>query len=171
MSMEDMEIYCISGNSMAPLLKKGRDAVIIEKASFSNLKKNDIIAFKVKGNSVSETVCHRVFKFSANKGFLLEKGDHHFKIGQVNEENYIGRVWCILKDGVPYKMDNSHNRRINTIIGLLVHIYHLKVLIYLLFHRRTNIDKMCKDKELRNKFYSSYRTIAGHLTELLQPET
>ena len=170
MNMEDMEIYCISGNSMTPLLQKGRDAVVLENIPFSNLKKNDIIAFKVKGNAVSDTVCHRVFKFSGKEGILLEKGDHHFKVGQVKEEDYIGRVWCILKDGIPYKMSNPHNKRINAIIGLFVHIYYYKALIYLLFHRKTSIDMMCKDKELRNKFYSSYRAIAVYLTGLLHQE-
>ena len=44
-NMEDMEIYCISGNSMTPLLQKGRDAVVLENIPFSNLKKKRYHSF------------------------------------------------------------------------------------------------------------------------------
>ena len=165
--MDVSDIFLITGNSMAPLLQKSRDAVVIEKVDFSNLKKNDIILFKVTENPVSDIVCHRIYKVKPSVEKVLEKGDHHFKVSEVKKAEYIGKVILILKNGVPYDLNEPRNRMINRILGILVHIYHLKTLLYLFFHKETTIDMMCKDKCFRDRYFYSYKIIANYFIQFM----
>ena len=160
----------ITGNSMAPLLQKGRDAIMVDQTPFSCLKKNDIIVFRVTGNPVSDIVCHRVFKIDRKNSRVFEKGDHYFEVSEVRKDMYVGKVNYILKNGVLYHMNTARNRCINSILGCLVSVFHLKTKIYLLLHRETTIDEMCQDKPLRDQFYTSYRALASIMLSYMKPE-
>lgn len=59
----------LKGNSMFPLLKSGRDSVILEKSSSDSLKPMDVVLFRYRGNFI----LHRIIKREGVR--LLLQGD------------------------------------------------------------------------------------------------
>ena len=73
----------IKGVSMLPLLKQGRDRVIITKLS-RPLKKYDIVLYKTK----SDYVLHRIIDINENK--LLIRGDNCINTESINTSDVLG---------------------------------------------------------------------------------
>lgn len=76
-----------SSGSMEPLILKG-DEVMVERTSFSKLKKGDIIAFW--NDDLKNVVVHRFYKM--DKGKIVTKGDNNIFAdpGYVNAKNFLG---------------------------------------------------------------------------------
>jgi ABC-type polysaccharide/polyol phosphate transport system ATPase subunit len=76
-----------SSGSMEPLILKG-DEVLVEIASFSKLKKGDIIAFW--SDELKNVVVHRFYKME--KGKIVTKGDNNLfaDAGHVDTKNFLG---------------------------------------------------------------------------------
>lgn len=64
--------YIISTESMQPTLNKG-DVIIIKKAKKEDLKENDIITYKDKG----EIITHRIVEIKPNGNRYITKGDNN----------------------------------------------------------------------------------------------
>lgn len=64
--------YIISTESMQPTLNKG-DVIIIKKAKKEDLKENDIITYKDKG----EIITHRIVEIKPNGNKYITKGDNN----------------------------------------------------------------------------------------------
>lgn len=71
--------YIISTESMQPTLKKG-DVIVIKKVDKKDLKIDDIITFKVKG----EIITHRIVEIDEVNGTYKTKGDNNNIIDDVN---------------------------------------------------------------------------------------
>ncbi len=71
--------YIISTESMQPTLKKG-DVIVIKKVDKKDLKIDDIITFKVKG----EVITHRIVEIDEVNGTYKTKGDNNNIIDDVN---------------------------------------------------------------------------------------
>lgn len=64
--------YIISTESMEPTINKG-DVIIIKKTKKENLKENDIITYKDKG----EVITHRIVEIKPNGNKYITKGDNN----------------------------------------------------------------------------------------------
>ena len=91
---------CAVGESMRPMLRGGRDMVIIVSPT-EKIKKYDVILFKDEG---SRYVLHRVVKL--NDGGFITRGDNTFFEEYVSEEDVLGILVKYNKDGVSYSVNS-----------------------------------------------------------------
>ena len=80
----------ITGTSMLPLLKEGRDLVDLEPCSQERLKKGDVVLYKKNDGTL---VLHRIIK-TENREFFTVLGDHQFKNAERVNKNQIIAVAC-----------------------------------------------------------------------------
>ena len=75
----------ITGTSMLPLLKEGRDLVELESCSQERLKKGNVVLYKKNDGTL---VLHRIIK-TENGEFFTVLGDHQFKNAERVYKNQI----------------------------------------------------------------------------------
>lgn len=80
----------ITGTSMMPLLKEGRDRVELEPCSQERLKKGNVVLYKKNDGTL---VLHRIIK-TENGEFFTVLGDHQFKNAERVNKNQIIAVAC-----------------------------------------------------------------------------
>lgn len=80
----------ITGTSMLPLLKEGRDRVELEPCCQERLKKGDVVLYKKNDGTL---VLHRIIK-TENREFFTVLGDHQFKNAERVNKNQIIAVAC-----------------------------------------------------------------------------
>ena len=80
----------ITGTSMLPLLKEGRDLVELEPCSQERLKKGDVVLYKTNDGTL---VLHRIIK-TDNREFFTVLGDHQFNNAERVNKNQIIAVAC-----------------------------------------------------------------------------
>ena len=80
----------ITGTSMLPLLKEGRDRVELEPCSQERLKKGDVVLYKKNDDTL---VLHRIIK-TENGEFFTVLGDHQFNNDEWVNKNQIIAVAC-----------------------------------------------------------------------------
>ena len=80
----------ITGTSMLPLLKEGRDLVELESCSQERLKKGNVVLYKKNDGTL---VLHRIIK-TENGEFFTVLGDHQFKNAERVNNNQIIAVAC-----------------------------------------------------------------------------
>lgn len=92
-------VHTNKGNSMSPLIKEGRDALVIRSQN-GGFRKNDVVLYKTpKG----QYVLHRIRKVTRDGFFII--GDHCTEGETVRAERIIGVLDSIKRDGktVPLK--------------------------------------------------------------------
>ena len=80
----------ITGTSMLPLLKEGRDRVELEPCCQERLKKGNVVLYKKNDGTL---VLHRIIK-TENREFFTVLGDHQFKNAERVNKNQIIAVAC-----------------------------------------------------------------------------
>ena len=91
--------FTVTGNSMWPLLKHGRDKVALTLCEGCDIKKGDIILFEAVP---SKYLLHRVMRVSADS--FESAGDFNcFRDGRFNKGCVIGRAVKITRKGKVYK--------------------------------------------------------------------
>lgn len=92
----------LKGNSMFPLLKSGRDSVILQKTPSNSLKPMDVVLFKYCGNYI----LHRIIKRDGVR--LLIQGDGVISaIEQCTVDDVVGKVVKICRSsGKTIDVDN-----------------------------------------------------------------
>ena len=79
--------FRLKGNSMFPLLKNGKDSVILEKCSADELKPMDVVLFRYRGSHV----LHRIIQRTGDD--LLIQGDGSIvAMEQCTVKDVVGRV-------------------------------------------------------------------------------
>lgn len=82
------------GTSMLPLLRQGKDEVLLKKAD-RKLKKYDIVFYRRAGGQL---VLHRLVKIS-NRQYIF-RGDHQFQYEYgITDDNVIGIAHSIFRNG------------------------------------------------------------------------
>lgn len=86
------------GNSMRPLLKEGRDAVVIQKRPAESLKKYDVILYIRNKNGDKPTyILHRILRINAD-GTYRTVGDNCIYGENVESRNILGVLTAIVRD-------------------------------------------------------------------------
>ena len=80
----------ITGTSMLPLLKEGRDRVELKPYCHERLKKGDVVLYKKNEGTL---VLHRIIK-TENGEFFTVLGDHQFNNDERVNNNQIIAVAC-----------------------------------------------------------------------------
>lgn len=85
----------VTGNSMMPFLREGKDAVLISKESYSNIKRHDIVLIQ---RDNGEYVMHRVLKKSAESFYMV--GDAQCRVeGPLRPDQLRGIIRSIYRNG------------------------------------------------------------------------
>ena len=94
--------FTVTGNSMWPLLKHGRDKVVLAPCKGFDIKKGDVILLEALP---SKYLLHRVTDVSEN--FIETTGDFNtFRDGRFSEKCIKGKVVNITRKGKNYKTDS-----------------------------------------------------------------
>lgn len=87
-------IYRNIGNSMNPLIRQGRDLLVIEKA-LGRLKKYDVPLYK---RDSGQYVLHRVLKVRRDDYVLCGDNQWH-RESSITDRHIIGVLTCVIRDG------------------------------------------------------------------------
>ena len=83
------------GTSMRPLLRQGRDIVVIKRPEFP-LKAGDAPLYRVKGKK--ELVLHRILKVGKDGAYII-RGDNLFFKEYVKESQIVGVMKAFYREG------------------------------------------------------------------------
>lgn len=83
------------GTSMRPLLRQGRDIVVIKRPEFP-LKAGDVPLYRVRGKK--ELVLHRILK-TGEDGVYIIRGDNLYVKEYVKESHIVGVMKAFYRDG------------------------------------------------------------------------
>ena len=104
-------VYTSVGNSMRPLIREGRDLLVIEKTS-GRLKKYDIPLYR---RDSGQYVLHRVLKVRENDYVLC--GDNRWrKEYGITDRHILGVLTAVIRDGKELRMSDRRYR-------LYVHVW------------------------------------------------
>lgn len=78
----------VTGNSMSPFLKEGRDSVALSRTSFSDLKRGDIVLIK-RRNGIY--VLHRVYQKKKDSFYIVGDAQQWIE-GPLSPAQLIGKV-------------------------------------------------------------------------------
>ena len=136
-------VYTNVGISMLPLIREGRDVMIIEKRDASAVKKYDAVLFRrenVRGRG--EYVLHRILKILPN-GDLFIAGDN-CTVGEIVKPSQILGVLSGIKRGD--KPFNFSGFKYKSYVALWCAPYHLRFFILRIkrFFRRCVRAVLCK---------------------------
>lgn len=110
--------YVVQSGSMEPIIETGSICFVNKNIKYENIKKNDIIAFKMN-NSI--LVTHRVISVTENG--LETKGDSNEISDGISttKENYIGKnIFSIPKVGYVIELIQSKNGKIIFITLIII---------------------------------------------------
>lgn len=130
--------YIISTESMQPTLNKG-DVIIIKKAKKEDLKENDIITYKDKG----EIITHRIVEIKPNGNKYITKGDNNIAKDEqsLSFEDIEGKL--VLK--IPH-LGNMVAELKNGIVIILT------ILIFLIIHlNRIGMKEKSETRRMKKK--------------------
>ncbi len=102
-----------SGNSMEPVIKNGKDIVVIRKLK-RDIRKGDIILFKRDNNSL---VLHRVTRLNGDD--LTLRGDSQWTSELVNKSRVVGILDCIERDGRVISVEDKYFSRYKITLPLI----------------------------------------------------
>ena len=117
-SGKDVKIT-VTGNSMLPLFKNGKDTVVLTKSD--DFKKYDIVLYK---RHTGQYVLHRIIK--VKNDFLVIAGDNEIKKERgIKKDDCIAKVKSFTKDSKEYSVESKFYKfysRVWTLVFPLRHI-------------------------------------------------
>ncbi|MBQ6825467.1 MAG: hypothetical protein IJP34_02255 [Clostridia bacterium] len=128
----------IKGVSMRPMLKQGRDIVVIEAVSLDDIKINDCLLYKRENYDFLPL--HRVLKIKGET--LIIRGDNTYKLEYVPKDYVVGRLKAFYRKGKYYDCEKS-----------------LKYKIYVFYNRATYLPRCFWKRGLRPRLSKIYHLV------------
>lgn len=110
---QDEVMSLTRGTSMRPLLRQGRDIVVIKRPQFP-LKVGDVPLYKVK--SRKELVLHRILKVN-NDGSYIIRGDNLYAKEHVAESQIVGVMKAFYREGKYFDCEKSRKYKIYIVLN------------------------------------------------------
>ena len=101
------------GTSMRPLLRQGRDIVVIKRPRFP-LKAGDAPLYRVKGKK--ELVLHRILKVEKDGTYII-RGDNLFRKEYVKESQIVGVMKAFYREGRYCDCEKSRKYKLYIILN------------------------------------------------------
>lgn len=101
------------GTSMRPLLRQGRDIVVIKRPNFP-LNAGDVPLYRVKGKK--ELVLHRILKVGGD-GVYIIRGDNLFVKEYVTESQIVGVMKAFYREGKYCDCETSRKYKLYIILN------------------------------------------------------
>ena len=96
-------VWRTTGRSMRPLIRQGKDIIVVTKPSGS-LEKYDVILYKVK----NEYLLHRILE--VHDGYYTVAGDNNTFLEKVTDEQIIGVMTAFKRGGKEYDLNSRKYR-------------------------------------------------------------
>ena len=103
-----------TGDSMLPSVWPG-DLLTVRRQSFSEFRRGQIVLYERGASENADLVAHRIVDFSGDRGprQLITRGDSlPYDDAPVHEDQILGRVVSISRNGRPIDLDFTRSRRI-----------------------------------------------------------
>ncbi len=98
-------VYTNKGVSMLPLLREGRDLMVIERKEPERCKKWDAVLFRRPGvEGRGAYVLHRILRVNADGSYWIV-GDNCLSGEMVREENVLGVLRAVVRNGKTIPVD------------------------------------------------------------------
>lgn len=94
-------VYTNKGNSMYPLIRQGKDVLIIKKAN-RRLKKMDVPLYKRKSG---QYVLHRIIKVNENDYVLRGDNTYYYETG-IRDDQILGVLSGVIRSGKEISVDS-----------------------------------------------------------------
>ena len=91
-------VYTNKGVSMMPLLRQGKDIMVMEACTASQVRKLDAVLFVREGKGKKDYVLHRVLRIHPDGTFWI-MGDNCLTGETVFGDRIIGRLTAVIRDG------------------------------------------------------------------------
>ena len=101
------------GTSMRPLLRQGRDIVVIKRPQFP-LKAGDVPLYRVKGKE--ELVLHRILRVKKDGTYII-RGDNLFRKEYVKESQIVGVMKAFYREGRYCDCEKSRKYKLYIILN------------------------------------------------------
>ncbi len=118
-------VYTNKGVSMMPLLRQGRDLMVIEACRGEEVKRLDAVLFTRQRKEKKDYVLHRVLRLEADGSFWII-GDNCINGENVKKEQILGRLTAVVRDG---KKIEVTDKRYLLYVYLWCSPYHLRILL------------------------------------------
>jgi len=124
-----------TGNSMWPFIREG-DSISFEIVNFKNIRTGDIAVY-IKNKNIPFIISHRVVKKTGD-ALIIKSDGALFRYEIIHEDDLIGRLKSITRDGKSIRLDNRIHDRLNKIIAwfslnIPVVLFIFKHIFFLLF--------------------------------------
>ena len=110
---QDEVLTRTKGTSMRPLLRQGRDIVVIKRPRFP-LKAGDAPLYRVKGKK--ELVLHRILKVRRDGTYII-RGDNLFVKEYITESQIVGVMKAFFRDGKYCDCEKSRKYKLYIILN------------------------------------------------------
>lgn len=135
--MDGSIIYTNVGNSMRPIIREGRDVLVILPKPAGRLKKYDIPLYR---RSSGQYVLHRIIKVQED-GYVLCGDNRYYKEANVQDEQVIGVLAAIIR--------GKHMIRVtDTLYRIYVHLwcdlFWIRAVMLRIRDRIRKVRKYCK---------------------------
>lgn len=114
-------IFTNVGVSMLPLLRQGRDLMVIKKKGAEPLKKYDAVLFKRPNG---QYILHRILKIKDGRYYIV--GDNCTKGEYVAEEQVLGVLTEVVRDG---KKTSADDKRYRFYVHMICDFFHIRVAV------------------------------------------
>lgn len=136
LSRDGKLVYANVGTSMLPLIREGRDLMIIKKRPTGRLKRYDAVLFKSRGRYV----LHRILR--VKKDCYTICGDNCKKCERgIKDEQIIGVLSAVVRDGKEVPVTDF---KYKLYVHLWCDFFHLRVLTLYLISAVKRIIKILK---------------------------
>ena len=145
---DNKAIFTISGYSMLPFMGSYRDSVLLSKKNFENLKKGEIILFKL---DCGKYILHRIYKVTDEGYLTMGDGNLHYD-GIIRSDQVIGVVEKIYRKNKEIGCKSLWFRIASKILMSLLPIrkYILKLYHFMHFCKKKVKTVFVKDKGVRS---------------------
>lgn len=89
------------GSSMLPLIRAGRDVVIISKKQADRCKKNDVVLYRREGRCI----LHRILRVTKD-GYIIAGDNNFHREKDVTDEMIIGVLTGLVRDGKKFDFNS-----------------------------------------------------------------
>lgn len=123
------------GRSMTPLLREGRDVMVIDKKGGEKCKNHDAVLFRRYGiEGRGAYVMHRILRVNKDGTYWIV-GDACTKGETVNEDQILGVLTAVIRDGKRISVTDKSYRRYVFFVADLWPLHHLWLYIRNFFRR------------------------------------
>lgn len=134
-------VYHNVGDSMMPLIKQGRDVLVIERRPKGRLKRLDVPLYRRPSDPQGKYVLHRILWVRGNGTYWICGDNRRWVEKGVRDEQIIGVLKALVRNGKTIELDKSWKYKLYShlwcdLFPLRSFLFHIRDFYYHLTGRR-----------------------------------